>query len=182
LKKVKLLDLDYIKKNVVVCDGGNNESNGIQNRPDIENVSCFQVCDGNIWVADTKCASIGLRHILPGVSFPTFIPLSRNESLAIMNNGWSICHAMYLCALNQHQSLSRGKKNHIFTEGSNKYCCVGTQPGRAQTGIQSGLNRVKQGFPCREWDNIHKVLKRAEHAFNKFMDTDIIRHISCARS
>jgi hypothetical protein len=30
LEKVKLLNLDYIKKNVVVCNGGNNESNGIQ--------------------------------------------------------------------------------------------------------------------------------------------------------
>jgi hypothetical protein len=41
LERIKLLDLDYIKKNVVVCNGGNNESNGIQNRPDIENVSCL---------------------------------------------------------------------------------------------------------------------------------------------
>jgi hypothetical protein len=41
---------------------------------------------------------------------------------------------------------------------------------------------VTQGFPCREWDIIHKVLKRAEHAFDKLMDTEIIQHISCARS
>jgi hypothetical protein len=41
LKKVKLLDLDYIKKNVVVCDGGDNESDGIQNRSDIDGVSCL---------------------------------------------------------------------------------------------------------------------------------------------
>ncbi len=41
LKKVKLLDFDYIKKNVVVCDGGDNESNGIQNRPDIDSVNCL---------------------------------------------------------------------------------------------------------------------------------------------
>ncbi len=41
LKKVKLLDFDYIKKNVVVCDGGDNESNGIQNRLDIDSVNCL---------------------------------------------------------------------------------------------------------------------------------------------
>ena len=176
------MDFDYIKKNVVVCDGGDNESDGIQNRPDIDGDNCLRVCDRDIWVADTKCALLGLRHILPGASFPTFICLPRNESLAILNNGWTICHAMYLCALNQNQSLSRGKKNHVFTEGGNKYCCVGTQPGRAKQGILSGLYRVTQGFPCKEWDNIHKVLKRAEHAFDKLMDTEIIRHISCARS
>jgi hypothetical protein len=41
LKKVKLLDLDYIRKNVVVCDGGENESDGIQNRPDIDSATCL---------------------------------------------------------------------------------------------------------------------------------------------
>ncbi len=110
------------------------------------------------------------------------IRLPRNESLAILNNGQTICHAMYLCALNHNQSLSGGKKNHIFTKGGNEYCCVGTQLGRAKQGILSGLYRVTQGFPCREWDNIHKVLKRTEHAFDKLMDTEIIRHISCTRS
>ena len=182
LKKVKLLDLDYIRKNVVVCDGGENESDGIQNRLDIDGATCLRVRDGDIWVSDTKCPSIGLRHILPGASFPTFIRLPRSESLAIMNNGRTICHAMILCALSQNQSLSRGKKNHVFTEGDNKYCCVGTRPGRAERGIHSGLYRVTQGFPCKEWDNIHKVLKRAEHAFDTIMNTEIIRHISCARS
>ncbi len=138
------MDFDYIKENVVVCDGGDNESNGIQNRLDIDGVNCLQVRDGDIWVADTKCVLLGLRHILPGASFPTFIRLPRNESLAILNNDWTICHAMYLCALNQNQSLSRGKKNHVFTEGGNKYCCVGTQPGRAKQGNLSGLYRVTQ--------------------------------------
>ena len=37
-KKIKYLTLDYIKKNVVVCDGGENEYNGIQNTLDFESV------------------------------------------------------------------------------------------------------------------------------------------------
>jgi hypothetical protein len=36
--------------------------------------------------------------------------------------------------------------------------------------------------PSKEWDSIHKVLKRAEYALDMYMDIDIIRHISCARS
>ena len=52
------MDLDYIKKNVVVCDGGENESGGIQNRPDIDGATCLRVRDGDIWVSDTKCPSI----------------------------------------------------------------------------------------------------------------------------
>ena len=41
LKKIKLLNFDYIKKNVVVCDGGDNESDGIQNRLDIDGANCL---------------------------------------------------------------------------------------------------------------------------------------------
>jgi hypothetical protein len=41
LRKVNLLDFNYIKKNVIVCDGGDNESDGIQNRLDIEGVNCL---------------------------------------------------------------------------------------------------------------------------------------------
>jgi hypothetical protein len=67
-------------------------------------------------------------------------------------------------------------------ENGNKYCCVGAQPGRAERGVQSGLYRLKYGFPSKEWDSIHSVLKPAEYAFDRYMDTDIIRHISYARS
>jgi hypothetical protein len=78
--------------------------------------------------------------------------------------------------------LARGKQNHVFIEKSNKYCCVGAQLGRAEKGVLSGLYRLKYGFPSNEWDSLHKLLKRAEYAFDRYMDTDIIRHISCARS
>jgi hypothetical protein len=46
--------------------------------------------------------------------------------------------------------------------------------GRAERGVQSGLYRLKYGFPSKEWDSIHRVLKRAEYAFDRYMDTDII--------
>jgi hypothetical protein len=67
-------------------------------------------------------------------------------------------------------------------ENGIKYCCIGAQPGRAKRGALSGLYRLKNGFPSNGWDSIHKLLKHAEYAFDRFMDTDIIRHISCARS
>jgi hypothetical protein len=89
---------------------------------------------------------------------------------------------MQSCALTQRQSLARGTNNHVFTENGNKYCCIGAQPGRAERGVQSGLYRLKHRFPSKEWDTIHRVLKRTEYAFDRYMDTDIIQHISCARS
>jgi hypothetical protein len=103
-----------------------------------------------------------------------FICLPRDESLGIMNNDQSICKAMQSCASTQRQSLARGTNNHVFMDNGNKYCCVGARPGRAERGVQSGLYRLKYGFPSKEWDSMHRVLKHAEYAFDRYMDTDII--------
>ena len=89
---------------------------------------------------------------------------------------------MRTCALTQRQTLTRGKKNCAFAEDRNKYCCIGAQPGRAERGVQSGLYRLKYGLLSKEWDLLHKVLKCAEYAFDRYMDTRVIQDISCARS
>ncbi len=99
-----------------------------------------------------------------------------------MKNGHSLCSAMRTCALTQRQTLTRGKNNCVFTEDGNKYCCISAQPGRAQRGVQSGLYRLTHGLPSKEWNLLHKVLKRAEYAFDRYMDTNVIQHISFAKS
>ncbi len=63
-----------------------------------KSVHYLRIRDGDLWVADTANASIGLRFILPGESSPVFIRLPRDESLGIMNNGQQICKAMQSCA------------------------------------------------------------------------------------
>ena len=117
-----------------------------------------------------------------GDNSPVFICLPREESINIIKHGLSLYSATRTCALTQGQTLTRGKKNCVFTEDGNKYCCIGAQPGRAERGVQSGLYRLKHGLPSKEWDLLHKVLKCAECAFDRYMDTKVIRHISCARS
>ncbi len=133
------LTLDYIKKNIVVCNGGDNECDGIQNTLDFENVCYLRIRDGDLRVADTVNYCKGLRYILPGKSSPVFIRHPRNNALAILNNGWSICQATSMCAMSQRRSLSRGNGTRVFTEGGNKYCCIDSQTGRAERGVQSGL-------------------------------------------
>ena len=78
-KKINYLTMDYIKKNIVVCDGGDNECDGIQNTSDFENVCYLRIRDGDLWVADTVNYCKGLRYILPGKSSPVFIRLPRNK-------------------------------------------------------------------------------------------------------
>jgi hypothetical protein len=70
--------------------------------------------------------------------------------------------------------VGQGHTNHVFTENGIKYCCIGAQPGRAKRGVLSGHYRLKNGFPSNKWDSINKLLKHAEYAFDRFMDTDII--------
>jgi hypothetical protein len=144
------LSLDYIRNNIVVCDGSDTASSAIQFTSAFNGIHYLCIREGDLWVADTLNASIGLRFIVPGDTSPAFICLPREHSLRIMNNCKCICMAMKTCALTQRQSLSRDKHNQVFTENGNKYCCIGAQPGRAERGVQSGLYRLKYGFPSKE--------------------------------
>ncbi len=58
-----------------------------------------------------------------------------------------------------------------------RYYCVGAQPGRAEQGVQSGLYKLKYGFPCSDWDTLLNLLQRAKYAFDMFGSTDMIRRI-----
>ena len=78
---------DYIRKKIVVCNGGDTTSDAIKNTLAFKSVHYLRIHDGDLWVADTTNASTGLCFILPGESLPVFIHLPRDESLGIMNNG-----------------------------------------------------------------------------------------------
>ncbi len=60
------MSLDYIRKNIVVCDRGDTTSDAIKNTTALNSVHYLQIRDGDLWVADTANASIGIRFILPG--------------------------------------------------------------------------------------------------------------------
>ena len=175
------LTSEYITNNVVICDGGKLTSTVSDKLHTDRNIHVLKISHSDLWVTDTKNHSIGLRLIMPGQSCPVFIRLPRKISLSIMSNGKDVCAAMRCCAQTQPHSLSRGKAKHVFTDDNNKYYCVGSQPGRAERGVLSGLYKLKHGFIDQHWDCIHNTVKRAEHAFDMFMDTDIIRHIVHAK-
>ncbi len=111
---------DNIRRNIVVCDGGDTTDDAIQPNSSCSSIYCLCICDGKLWDADTINASLGLHFIWPGETLPFFIRLPRNDSLGIMNDGQSICSAMRSCASTQQQLLARGTQNHVFTEKGNK--------------------------------------------------------------
>jgi len=180
LSKLTFLTIEQITKQVVICDGGNANCDAISAMG--EDIYCLSIRNGDLWVADTSNASLGLRHISKGNTFPTFIRLPRKESLQLMCNGRELCNAMKQCALSQQQSLTRGVKRHVFSNSKSKYCCIGVQPGRNARGLLSGLYKIKRQFESKDWDTLQKSLCRAEHAFDKYLNTDVIRHITCAKS
>lgn len=72
----------------------------------------------------------------------------------------------------------RGKSKETF--GKNKYCCIGAKRSRFSTGIEPGHYKFKSGSKD-DWDCIVSAVRRAEHAFYAYSNTDVIRHIRDAR-
>ncbi len=109
-----------------------------------------------------------------GDNSPVFIRLPREESINIMKKRSKLMQCYEDMCFDSAPNVDKGKKNCVFTEYRNKYCCIGVQPGRAERGVQSGLYRLKHGLLSKEWDLLHKVLKCAEYAFDRYMDTKVI--------
>jgi hypothetical protein len=76
-----------IRRNIVLCDGGDMTDDAIQPNSACSGIYCLHIHDGNLWVAATINASLGLHFIWPGETLPVFIRLPKNESLGIMNDG-----------------------------------------------------------------------------------------------
>jgi len=93
----KHLSLNYIRNNIVVCDGGATDLDAIKSRYGIH---YLQIREGDLWVCDMVNVSLGLHYIVPGGDkSPVFIRLPREESINIMKSGRGVCNAMRVCAL-----------------------------------------------------------------------------------
>ncbi len=92
---------DCFPRHIVVCDGGDTIDDAIQPESSSSDVHYLRICDGDLWIANTVNATLGLRFILPGETTPVFLRLPKIEALGIMNDGRSICSAMRSCASTQ---------------------------------------------------------------------------------
>jgi hypothetical protein len=72
----------------------------------------------------------------------------------------------------------RGNSKEVF--GKHKYCCVGAKRRRFSSGIEPGYYKPSSGSR-EDWDCLVSAVKKAEHAFYAYSDTDVIRHIRDAR-
>jgi hypothetical protein len=52
------MSLDYIRKNIVVCNGGDTTSDAMTNILALNSVHYLRIPDGDLWVADTANSSL----------------------------------------------------------------------------------------------------------------------------
>ncbi len=78
----------------------------------------LQIREGDLWVADTVNASLGMRYIVPGGDkSPVFIRLPRVDSIQIMKNGRGACTAMRTCALTLASTFVKGQTKLCIHRG-----------------------------------------------------------------
>jgi hypothetical protein len=74
-----VFEFELHKERIVVCDGGDTDSDAIKHIPGIHPL---RIRARDLWVSDTVNASLGLRFNVPnGDKSPVFICLPREESV-----------------------------------------------------------------------------------------------------
>ncbi len=74
---------DDIRRHIVVCDGGDTIDDAIQPESSSSDVHYLCIPDGDLRIADTVNATLGLRFISPGETTPVFLGLPRIEALLL---------------------------------------------------------------------------------------------------
>ena len=120
---------------------------------------------------------IGLTYLRSDNKEAQFILLPRKEALAINSDGRKVCAAMATIS-KKESNVIRGTSKTVF--GENKYCCVGAKPRRNARGVEPGMFHLK-GVAMEDWNTVVRAVKRCEHAFYAYSDTEVIAHIREAR-
>ena len=165
--------ISFLKHNVMVFDGGTDHETAPTLNSNVQGWCCHKIKDGNLEVCSPPSGDIGLKYQNNFDKHPRFILLPRKEAIGINNNGVKLCKAM-INVSKHHNNLVRGTSKAVF--GKNKYCCVGSKPRRNAPGIEPCQHRLT-GVSSEDWDCIVSAVRRSEHAFYSYADTDAIRHI-----
>ena len=169
-----------ISENIVFFDGGE-VGNPTLIPPNGIKWICYQISAGHLWIEDSANPNQGLCYGSLNHA-PTFIRLPRSESLEIMSDSQDLCNAIRCCIRAQSKTLHRGVHRQVFSDESDKYCCLGTQAGRANRGVQHGYHRIKKGFTNEHWDCLYNTLKKGEQAFYQYASTNVIRQVFEAKN
>lgn len=168
----------YLEDNVVVFDGGEVSATAIPPVDPIQGWTPVSVLPGPLVICEPSCAEKGLMYVGTNTRNPSFVLLPRSDAIGINSDGREVCHSMTKITRKQ-TNLVRGSSKTVY--GRNKYCCVGAKPKRNAPGIHPGIFRYEQKVNVSDWDCVVKAVKRCEHAFYGFLDTEVISHIQEAR-
>jgi hypothetical protein len=167
----------FLTENVVVFDGSVDSSTVVAPNTSVPGWTQFSVVDGPLVVCEPTSTEKGLIFHRDNDNQPQFVLLPRKDAVAINPDGHRICKAM--ASLSKKTSnLVRGESKTVF--GNNKYCCVGSKPRRNSPGVEPGIFKF-DGIGKEQWDCVVDAVKRCEHAFHAYVDSDVIAHIREAR-
>ena len=123
----KKFSISYLKKNVVVFDGGLFCETAPTLNPDVPGWSCHKIKEGSLQVCNPNSSDMGLIYKEGSDNYPRFILFPRKEALAINKDGRQLCEAMKNVS-KTNNNVVRGKSKEVF--GLHKYCCVGSKNRR----------------------------------------------------
>jgi hypothetical protein len=175
--KAKKFSNHYLENNVVVFDGGIVDETAPCLSSDVQGWCCHRIKDGDLQVYSPPSGNKGLLFQNDCDDHPKFILLPRVEALKINSDGKKLCQAMKALS-KKSPNVVRGKSKEVF--GNQKYCCIGAKRRRYSSGIEPGYYKFGN-VATEDWDTVVKAVKRCEHAFYAYSDTDVIRHIKHAR-
>jgi hypothetical protein len=168
----------FLQDNIVVFDGGKDRSTcGLPPNGDMKGWKCFPVENGPLVVCEAPTIDKGLIFVEGCNNKPRFILIPRSDAISINPNGRNVCSSMGRISKN-HSNIVRGLSKTVF--GGKKYCCVGAKANRNSHGITPGLFKSDGGSP-QDWDCVVKAVKRCEHAFTSYANSETISHIREAR-
>ncbi len=73
INNVKHMTTEYIKHHIVLCDGGDTIDDAIQTDVIGSDIQVLHIRNGDLWVADTGNATLGLHFNSPGDKVPIFV-------------------------------------------------------------------------------------------------------------
>jgi hypothetical protein len=161
-----------------VFDGGIFSETAPSHNSDTPLWCCHKIKDGDLDICHPPSSDVGLIYQEDMDDYPRFILFPRRDALDINKDGRKLCNAMTNISKKQ-SNVVRGKSKEVF--GKSKYCCIGAKRRMYSKGIEHGQYQLNSGS-SEDWDCVVSSVRRAEHAFYAYSNTDVIRHIRDARA
>jgi hypothetical protein len=178
--------LAELKSKDLVFDGGDDNTEPltepVSKKSKHKSWCSLRICDGELYVADTKRSNMGLVHFDQNGD-TVFIRAPRKAALEITKMSdekvlTKYCKSLHYAEMAQRGSLFRSVDKGVYTDS--KYGCAGVQPCRASPGVRDASYH-KRSMPSAHWNNLVETLFDVEKVVATFVSTEELRRVNFAK-